>query len=94
VTVAGGERAFCDARLPGVEVLPLVAIVGVGESTVTPDASLPRRPCSRWPHRDGTGAEQADTLPQLTWDSRPQTECPTPERPHSPTVGGVCHYRD
>ena len=40
VAVTGGERTFCDAPLVGVEVLSLVAIVGVGEGKRTPDATL------------------------------------------------------
>ena len=43
VAVTGGERAFRDAPLVRVEVLPLVAIVGVGKGKVTPDATLRRR---------------------------------------------------
>jgi hypothetical protein len=38
--VTGGERTFRDAPLLGVEVLPLVAIVGIRESECTPDATL------------------------------------------------------
>ena len=40
VAVTGGECTFCDAPILGIEVLALVAIVGVGQSKFTPDATL------------------------------------------------------
>lgn len=43
VAVPGGERAFRDAPFVGFEVLPLVAIVGVGQSKFTPNAVLRSR---------------------------------------------------
>jgi len=40
VAITGSERAFRDTPLIRVEVLPLVSIVGIGESKRTPDATL------------------------------------------------------
>ena len=39
VAITGGERAFCGTPLVGVKILPLVAVIVVGQSKVTPDAA-------------------------------------------------------